>query len=74
MNRIKINKELQNIKKNQTNLRNIIIEIRNTFQGLYDPLVDQMIQRNRSGHSKRPMEITQVEQKKGKQIFQMKIA
>lgn len=44
----KFNKELQNIKKNQTNLRNTIIEIRNTFQGLYDPLVDQMIQRNRS--------------------------
>ena len=40
MNRIKINKELQNVKKNQTNLRNRIIEIRNTFQGLYDPLVD----------------------------------
>ena len=59
----KFNKELENIKKNQMELKNTITEIKNTLEGLnsrlYDTeeLEDSIVQ------------ITQAEQKKKKKLF-----
>ena len=63
----KFNKELKNIKKNQTELKNAITEIKNTLEGNNSKLGDtqEWIHKLEG----RGVEITQAEHKKGKRIF-----
>lgn len=64
--REKFNKELKNIKKNQSELKNTITEMKSTLDGINNRL--DRIQECISDLGNRIMEITQSEEQKEKQI------
>ena len=61
------NKELENIKKNQSELRNKIIEMKSALEGINSRVGDT--EEHISDFEDRIMEITQTEQQKEKQIL-----
>ena len=58
---------MENIKKNQSELKNIIAEMKNTLEGINSRLNDT--EEHTSDVQDSVMEITQLEQQKEKQIF-----
>ena len=66
----KVNKELENMKKNQTELKNTIAEIKNTLEGIQEYTIYQMIQRNRSVNWKTEQgKLHKLKRKKERRIF-----
>ena len=64
------NKELENIKKNQGELKNAITEMKKPLKGINSRLGDT--EKHISDLEDKIMEITQSEEQKGKQIFKNK--
>ena len=61
-----VNKVLQNIKKNQSEMKNTILEMRNSLEGLNSRVEDT--EQHISALDERLEEITQAEQKKEKRM------